>query len=73
MILVTGSTGFLGKQLVEDLLKEGYSVRLLSREREKTKELFPRAEVFKGDILDRETLEKAANGAYKVIHLAGLI
>lgn len=73
MILVTGGTGFIGQQLVRDLLEKGEYVRLLCRETEQANTLFPRAEIVKGDILDKESLQKALEGVDTVIHLAGLI
>jgi len=30
-VLVTGGTGFIGSYLVEELLRNGYEVRILSR------------------------------------------
>ncbi len=72
MILITGASGFIGKQVAGRLLSKGFPVRILARGKENIRALFPRAEIIKGDILDSNSLEKAGKGAEKVIHLAGL-
>ncbi|MBI2675989.1 MAG: SDR family NAD(P)-dependent oxidoreductase [Candidatus Aenigmarchaeota archaeon] len=72
MILVTGAGGFIGQSVVERLLAKGYQLRLLARGRERSEEAFPKAEIAKGDVLNPESLEKAAMGVEKIIHLAGL-
>ena len=38
MILITGATGLLGSYLVEDLLKKGFSLKLLIRKEEQKKQ-----------------------------------
>ncbi len=72
MILITGASGFIGKQIAGRLLSKGFPVRILARNKEYIKTLFPGAEIIKGDILDGNSLEKAGKGVEKVIHLAGL-
>jgi nucleoside-diphosphate-sugar epimerase len=73
MILVTGATGFLGRPLVEELAKKGHKVRVLCRDVEAGRKLFPKAEIFRADLSDPASLKGAANGADTVIHLAGLV
>lgn len=73
MILITGGTGFIGKVLVKRLLDSGHSVRLLARKPEEARKLFPKAGVFKGDVLRKETLKKPLEGVQQVIHLAGIV
>ncbi|RLJ08072.1 MAG: hypothetical protein DRP16_02175 [Candidatus Aenigmatarchaeota archaeon] len=73
MILVTGGTGYIGRNLVEKLLFLGYKVRLLSRNPEITKYMFPEADVVEGDVLKKSNLEIAVSGVSEVIHLAGLV
>ena len=67
-ILVTGGTGFVGRQLVQDLLSQGHEVRLLTRQvvlREgvETYHLF--------DIEDEDSQRLAMQGVDVICHLAG--
>lgn len=73
MILVTGATGFLGKPLTGELIEKGHSVRILCRDAEKGRMLFPKAEIFKADLSDPATLEGAGKNVSMVFHLAGLV
>jgi nucleoside-diphosphate-sugar epimerase len=71
-MLVTGATGFLGARLVQRLLSNGQRVRVLVRSSTRGPRLADRsAEVFLGDIADREALRTAADGATVIYHLAG--
>jgi uncharacterized protein YbjT (DUF2867 family) len=57
-ILVTGSTGSIGSQVVEQLAKRGAAVRALARSPEKTQ--FPRGVMpVKGDMTDVDSLRAA--------------
>jgi predicted dehydrogenase/nucleoside-diphosphate-sugar epimerase len=70
-ILVTGATGFLGRRLVEILVRKGYSVRALARKLsniEKLKKL--NVEVLFGDVASIESLWPAFEGIDYVIHAA---
>jgi len=60
-ILVTGATGRVGRHVVEQLVKRGAKVRVLTRDPAKAK--FPSGvEVAKGDLLDIEALRAAFDG-----------
>ena len=73
-VLVTGATGFVGREIVQELLLRGHEVRALVR-RGSEKKLTPekRVEIFPGDCLQPETLIPAAAGCAAVIHLVGII
>ena len=74
MILVTGATGFVGSHLVKRLRKEGLKVRALTRTPAKAQSLADLgAEVVPGEIDDPASLEAAAQGCDRVIHLVGII
>ena len=67
-VLVTGGTGFIGSYLVEELLRNGYEVRILSRK--STTRWKNEVEIFRGDITKPETLDKAFKGIDAVFHNA---
>lgn len=72
MILVTGGTGFLGKNLLKKLIHEKILFRCLVRDRKKIDDN-SRVEIIEGDILDRGILDKATKDVDTVIHLAAII
>lgn len=74
LVLVTGATGFVGRNLVEMLLNGGYAVRCLVRSAGKARELAQQgAQLVIGDINDARTVREAARGVHTVFHLAALI
>ena len=73
-VLVTGGAGFIGSQIVEDLVREGAAVCVydnfssgLDANLNAVKEDI---QVIRGDILDQEELNKAASGVDIVSHQA---
>ncbi|MGT2481548.1 SDR family oxidoreductase [Methylobacterium oryzae CBMB20] len=60
-ILVTGATGRVGRNVVEQLIKRGASVRVLTRDPAKTT-FNGDVEVAKGDLLDLDALRNALTG-----------
>ncbi|KAF4689456.1 hypothetical protein FOZ60_001642 [Perkinsus olseni] len=74
MLLVTGGSGFIGSNLVEDLLDLGYQVRvfdnLVTGNIQYLPLDHPRLEFRYGDIMDMEALRAAMEGVTGVIHLA---
>jgi uncharacterized protein YbjT (DUF2867 family) len=75
MILVTGGAGFVGQEVVGELLALGYPVRLLVRHPERGNSFarHPRVELIQGDALLPDTLPAAMVGVQAVIHLIGII
>src|SRR5271166_2717103 len=74
LVLVTGGTGYIGRQLVHDLLAVGHRVRCLVRNAARTNSIPPEAEIVLGDVLRRETLAEALRGvecAYYLVHSMG--
>ena len=72
--LVTGATGFLGRELVRRLRERGDEVRALVRPG--TDERFLReqgVEVVRGAILDAEAVRSGASGCELVFHAAGIV
>lgn len=72
-ILITGATGFIGRQLLADLIRNGHSVHVLSRTAGPLPEIPGpgSVEVFHGDILDPCSIGRAVTGCEAVFHLAG--
>lgn len=71
MILVTGATGFVGRNLVNRLLQEGHRVRCLVAPGQADQ--LPQAEsleVVEGHVLDDEALFRAVTGVHVIFHLA---
>lgn len=74
MILVTGSTGFVGSNLVKGLTAAGHSVRALVRDKDDGKRIAgDMVEPFVGDVTDLDSMLDAADGCDAVIHLVGII
>lgn len=71
--LVTGASGRLGNYLVRALLERGERVRVLQRKSGKQADFPKGVEVVYGDLLDRQSLEKAAEDVDYVYHLAALV
>ena len=77
-ILITGGTGFVGRAIAAELLREGHDVVLLVRPGSEAKVLPPqgpyrRVETSPGDVLDPGSLMEAIRGCDAVIHLVGII
>lgn len=74
MILVTGGTGFVGSHLIRRLRGAGLPVRAVVRDPAKAGALRDLGvEIVAGDVADRPSLEGAAKGVERVIHLVGII
>lgn len=73
MYLITGATGFIGRNLAKEIQQRGMAVRVLSMPGEPAGNMNNdgSAEFFIGDLLRPETLMGAVEGINTVIHLAG--
>ncbi len=69
-VLITGSTGFIGSRLARRLVSAGIPVRALARSSSAT--VVPGAELMVGDLTDRDSLERACDGASAVISCAAI-
>lgn len=72
MILVTGATGNIGKELVPQLLAKGEAVRVVTRDAAKVAALDPKVERVVGDLKDAATVRRAVAGA-DAVFLVGII
>ena len=76
MILVTGASGFLGSELVKQLVANNESVRIIVRPSSDISHLVSikeKIEIMEGDILDVPSLEIAMDGIEKIYHSAAVI
>ncbi|MDE2938345.1 MAG: complex I NDUFA9 subunit family protein [Chloroflexota bacterium] len=73
-VLVTGSTGFLGRRLVHKLIEHNYQVRCLVRTPGRER-IFERGsvDVYYGDLDNADALASACQGVEQVIHLVAVI
>ena len=70
--LVTGASGFLGTNLVHELVKAGWEVKVIIRENSNTKYISALAiEIITGDISVQSDLDAACMGCDYVFHVAG--
>lgn len=77
-VLVTGGGGFLGTVLVDLLLSEGHSVRVLDNLFRESDHLIAKCqddkfEFLYGDVIDEFHVKKAMEGIDAVVHLAALV
>jgi dihydroflavonol-4-reductase len=76
MILVTGASGFLGSELVKQLVANNESVRIIVRPSSDISHLASikdKIEIVEADILDVPSLEMAFDGVEKIYHSAAVI
>lgn len=73
-VLVTGASGFLGKYVVAEALRRGYSVKAVIRPASDAAQLswhdHPRVELVRLDLRQNKGLDEALQGVHTVIHLA---
>jgi nucleoside-diphosphate-sugar epimerase len=65
VVLITGSTGFIGKRLVNKLQSSGYQLRVISRNP------VPGIETFIADLKGPDIPSEALSGVDTIFHLAG--
>jgi len=74
--LVTGGAGFIGSNLVEELIKRGEKVRVIDNfstgRQENIEEFVPKIELVEGDIRNLDMVREAVKGIDFVLHEAAL-
>ena len=69
-VFVTGATGFIGSELVKELIAAGHQVRGLTRSDAGVEQLKAMgAEVHRGDLTDLDSLRSGAKGMDAVVNL----
>jgi len=74
-ICILGGTGFVGKHLVSRLAREGHNIRVLTRHRERHRDLLvlPTVELIQSDIHNESSLKKHFAGQEVIINLVGIL
>ncbi len=74
-ICVLGGTGFVGRHLIGELIKEAYLVKVLSRKRERHRELLvlPGVSVINANVYNAKELNRHLAGVDIVINLVGIL
>jgi nucleoside-diphosphate-sugar epimerase len=70
LVAVTGATGFIGRALLQRLIKEGWKVRALTRHYQPDNET---TQWIKGDLDDLVALQALVKDASAVVHCAGQV
>lgn len=74
LVAVTGATGFVGRHIVEHLLRREHEVRALVRDPSRSGWLRDRGvALVEGDLEDQAALRALVQGAGAVVHLVGVI
>jgi len=75
-VLVTGGAGFIGSNIVEELLKRGYEARVLDNfstgKRENLKDFQKDIELIEGDVRSFHIVQQAVKGVDVILHEAAL-
>ncbi|MCX7735062.1 MAG: GDP-mannose 4,6-dehydratase, partial [bacterium] len=75
-ILVTGGAGFIGSNLVEELLKKGYDIKILDNfstgKKENIYEFLNDIELVEGDIWKYDLVNKVVKNVEIIFHQAAL-
>ena len=70
-VLVVGATGSIGRLVVEEAIRRGYTTRALVRNPDKARRLPPEADVIMGDVTRPDTLSRAVDGVDAVVFTLG--
>ena len=74
-VLVLGGSGFVGRHIVARLVDAQHRVTVLTRRRERARELIllPTVDVVQADPYDEATLQRLLRGCTAAIHLVGIL
>lgn len=80
-VLITGGAGFVGSHLADDLMEQGYEVRVLDnlcsqvhgKMRSRPSYLSREIELIEGDIRDPDVVYRSLDGVFGVFHLCAAV
>jgi uncharacterized protein YbjT (DUF2867 family) len=74
-VVIIGGAGFIGRALAATLVSRGKSVRVVTRSRERARELWtlPRIEIIEANPHDESELYRALENASSVVNLVGVL
>ncbi|MCG8435105.1 MAG: NAD-dependent epimerase/dehydratase family protein, partial [Gammaproteobacteria bacterium] len=74
-VCIVGGSGFVGRHIAARLIKRGYEVCILTRQREKHRSLLvlPELELIQTNPYDADALARNFRGAKAVINLVGIL
>ena len=76
LVLVTGGAGFVGNNIIEELVKRGYSVKAVVRNPEKAEKRLGRfgdsVEIVQGDVTSRSIWAELMKGVDAVVHTVAI-
>ena len=74
-IALLGGTGFVGKHFTHLLIKKGWNVKILTRQRERHRHLLvlPKVELISADVYQQEQLNTHLEGCEVVVNLVGIL
>lgn len=67
---VTGATGFIGRNVIEQILEDGHEVIALTRSRSNATHLPNEVTVVEGDITEKKTMREPMTGVDRLFHIA---
>ena len=74
IVALTGSTGFIGSTILNDLITHGFHVRILARKKNNLTLSLPNTvEVITGDLSNQSAISQLIDGAESLIHCAGRV
>ncbi|MCX7182751.1 MAG: NAD(P)-dependent oxidoreductase [Nitrosospira sp.] len=69
-VALTGATGFIGRLLLESLVRDGWKVRALTRKKRVNTEFI---EWIQGDLDNKDALQDLVKNVFSVVHCAGAV
>lgn len=75
-VCLLGGTGFVGRAVATRLAREGFPLRVLTRDRERHRAeliMLPQLELIEADVFDSDVLKRHLTGCQAIIHLIGIL